>query len=187
MIKRFKPWWQQDKRYRTLTQALLLALLPVVWNDELFYYKQVEGILEFGYPQGYFGFNESHALNLSFASWSPVIVFPWVLWGLIFGWNLWSPIVCNIVITSLVCFVFVWLVKPAWKQLGVLALLFSLYTPFTRYILSGMAEVICFCMLILFYGLTVNYLNRSRTYKLVLLFIMGVLMTLMRPSWGRIF
>lgn len=203
MIKRFKPWWQQDKRYRTLTQALLLALLPVVccfvrcaldgetisgvwlpgsrWNDELFYYKQVEGILEFGYPQGYFGFNESHALNLSFASWSPVIVFPWVLWGLIFGWNLWSPIVCNIVMTSLVCFVFVWLVKPAWKQLGVLALLFSLYTPFTRYILSGMAEVICFCMLILFYGLAVNYLNRSRTYKLVLLFIMGVLMTLMRP------
>ena len=82
----------------TLTQAVLLALLPVMccfvrcaldgetisgvwlpasqWNDELFYYKQVEGILNYGYPQGYFGFNESHALNLSFASWSPVLVFP---------------------------------------------------------------------------------------------------------------
>lgn len=203
MIKKFKPWWQQDKRYRTLTQALLLALLPVVccfvrcamdgetisgvwlpasrWNDELFYYKQVEGILEYGYPQGYFGFNESHALNLSFAAWSPVLVFPWVLWGRIFGWDLWSPIVCNIVLTSLVCFLFVCLVKPTWKQLGVLALLFSLFTPFTRYTLSGMAEVICFCMLILFYGLAVNYLNRSKTYKLVLLFVMGGLMTLMRP------
>ena len=62
------------------------------WNDELFYFKQVESIVNFGYPQGYFGFNESHALKLSFAAWSPVLVFPWILWGLLFGWNLMSPI-----------------------------------------------------------------------------------------------
>lgn len=202
-MKRFKPWWQQDKRYRTMTQAVLLALVPLLccfvrcaldgetissvwlpgstWNDEIFYYKQVEGILSHGFPQGYFGFNESHALKLSFASWSPVLVVPWVLWGLVFGWNLWSPIVCNIALTSLVCFLFVWLAKPAWKQLGVLALLFSLYTPFTRYMLSGMAEVICFDMLILFYGVAVSYLNRKKVSKLVLLFLLGALMTLMRP------
>lgn len=187
----------------TLTQAVLLALLPVLccfvrcaldgetisevwlpaslWNDELFYYKQVEGIIGFGYPQGYFGFNESHALNLSFAAWSPVLVFPWVIWGLIFGWNLWSPVVCNIVLTSLVCFLFVWLVKPTWKQLGVLALLFSLYTPYTRYMLSGMAEIICFDMVILFYAVAVNYLNKKRVCKLVLLFVLAAIMTLMRP------
>lgn len=187
----------------TLTQAVLLALLPVLccfvrcaldgqtisevwlpasqWNDEIFYYKQVEGIIGFGYPQGYFGFNESHALNLSFAAWSPVLVFPWVIWGLIFGWNLWSPVVCNIALTSLVCFLFVWLVKPTWKQLSVLVLLFSLYTPFTRYMLSGMAEVICFDMVILFYAVGVNYLNRKRVRKLVLLFVLAAIMTLMRP------
>ena len=187
----------------TLTQAVLLALLPVLccfvrcaldgevissvwlpnsgWNDELFYYKQVEGIIHYGYPQGYFGFNESHALNLSFAAWSPVLVFPWVIWGLIFGWNLWSPIVCNIVLTSLVCFLFVWLVKPTWKQLGILALLLSLYTPFTWYMLSGMAEIICFDMVILFYALAINYLDRKRIRKLVMLFILGAVMTLMRP------
>lgn len=187
----------------TFTQAVLLALLPVVccfvrcaldgeaissvwlpnsgWNDELFYYKQVEGILHYGYPQGYFGFNESHALNLSFAAWSPVLVFPWVIWGLVFGWHLWSPIVCNIVLTSLACFLFVWLVKPTWKQLGILALLLSLYTPFTWYMLSGMAEILCFDMLILFYALAVNYLDRKKVFKLVLLFLMGAVMTLMRP------
>lgn len=187
----------------TMTQAVLLALLPVLccfvrcaldgetissvwlpasrWNDELFYYKQVEGIIGYGYPQGYFGFNESHALRLSFAAWSPVLVFPWVIWGLIFGWNLWSPVVCNIVLTSVVCFVFVWLVKPTWKQLGILTLLFSLYTPITRYMLSGMAEVICFDMVILFYAVAVNYLNRKRIRKLVLLFVLAAIMTLMRP------
>lgn len=203
MMKRFKPWWQQDQRYRTFTQAVLMALLPVLccfircaldgevisgvwlpaseWNDELFYYKQVEGIIGFGYPQGYFGFNESHAMKLSFAAWSPVLVFPWILWGFLFGWNLLSPIVCNIVLMSAACFLFVWLVKPGWKQLGVLALLFSLFTPFTRYMLSGMPEVICFSMLILFYGVAFSYLSGKKTGKLVLMFVMAAVMTLMRP------
>ena len=157
----------------TLTQAVLLALLPVVC---CFVRCALDGETISGV-----WLPASECLNLSFASWSPVLVFPWVLWGLVFGWNLWSPIVCNIVLTSVVFFLFVWLVKPTWKQLGVLALLFSLYTPFIRYMLSGMAEVICFCMLILFYGLAVNYLNKRKTCKLVLLFIVGALMTLMRP------
>ncbi len=186
-----------------LTQAVLMALLPVLccfircavdggvisdvwlpageWNDELFYYKQVEGIVHYGFPQGYFGFNESHALKLSFAAWSPVLVFPWVIWGKLFGWNLLSPVICNIVLMTTACFLFVWLVKPTWKQLGVLALLFCLFTPFTRYMLSGMPEIICFSMLLLFYALAFNYLGHRRVYKLVLLFVMAAVMTLMRP------
>lgn len=202
-MRKFANWWKQDKRYVTMCKAVFLGLLPVLcclvycamqgktigqvylpeseWNDELFYYKQVEGIVNFGYPLGYFGFNESHALKLSFAAWSPVLVFPWIIWGFLFGWNLMSPIICNIVLMTLCCFLFVWLVKPTWKQLGVLGLLFCLYTPFVRYMLSVMPEVICFSMLILFYGLAINYLQRERTYKLVLLFVMSGVMTLMRP------
>lgn len=196
-------WWKQDRRYMTMIKAVFLALLPLVccvvycasqgktigqvylpgseWNDELFYYKQVEGIVKYGYPYGYFGFNESHALKLSFAAWSPVLVWPWILWGLVFGWNLMSPVLCNIFLMMLCCFLFVWLVKPTWRQLGILALLFSLYTPFVRYMLSVMPEVICFSMLITFYGLAVNYLNREKVYKLVLLFALAGVMTLMRP------
>lgn len=203
MMSKFKEWWIRDKRYVTLIKAALLALLPLLcamarcavqggsigqvylpgsqWNDELFYYKQVEGIITYGYPQGFFGFNESHALKLSFAAWSPVLVFPWVLWGLMFGWNLMSPVICNIVLLTLACFFFVWLVKPTWKQLGIMALLFCLYTPFSRYMLSAMPEIICFSMLILFYGAAVNYVERERGYKLALLFVMAGVMTLMRP------
>lgn len=202
-MEKIVVWWKEDNRGITLVKALLLAALPVFcclvycaaqgftigqvylpvseWNDELFYYKQVEGIIHYGYPQGYFGFNESHALKLSFAAWSPVLVFPWIIWGLIFGWNLMSPIYCNIFLMALCCFLFVWLVRPAWKQLGVLALLFCLYTPFVRYMLSVMPEVICFSMLIIFYSLAVNYLRREKGYKLVLLFLLAATMTLMRP------
>ena len=186
-----------------MLKALLLAMLPLVcclvycgsqgrslgevylpsseWNDELFYYKQVESILKFGYPLGYYGFNESHALKLSFAAWSPVLVSPWILWGLVFGWNLMSPVICNIFLLMLTCFAFVWLVRPTWKQLGVLAFLFCLYTPFVRYMLSVMPEIICFSMVIAFFSLAINYLRRERTYKLVFLFAMSGMMTLMRP------
>lgn len=201
--KQFTDWWKQDKRYLTLLKAVLMALLPVVcclvrtaaegrsigqvylpaseWNDELFYFKQVEGIVNYGFPRGFFGFNESHALQLSFAAWSPVLVFPWILWGLVFGWNLLSPVICNIVLLTIAMFVFVWLVKPTWKQLGILTVLFSLYTLFTRYMLSGMPEVICFGMLILFYGLAFSYLKKETKGKLTTMFIVSVLLTLMRP------
>ncbi len=198
-----KAWWKQDKRYITLMQSVLMALLPLMcslvycamqgrtlgevylpeseWNDELFYFKQVEGMIGWGYPRGYFGFNESHALKLSFAAWSPVLVFPWILWGLAFGWTLMSPVACNIFLMSLAAFLFVWLVRPGWKQLGILTLLFCLYTPFVRYMLSVMPEVICFSLLILFYSLAVNYLNREKAWKLALLFVLSSVMTLMRP------
>lgn len=201
--EQFTDWWKQDKRYMTLLKAVLMALLPVVcclvrtaaegrsigqvylpsseWNDELFYFKQVESIVKYGFPRGYFGFNESHALQLSFAAWSPVLVFPWILWGLVFGWNLLSPVICNIVLLTIAVFVFVWLVKPTWKQLGILTVLFSLYTLFTRYMLSGMPEVICFGMLILFYGLAFSYLKKETKGKLTTMFIVSVLLTLMRP------
>lgn len=202
-MSRLIDWWKRDKRYLTMAKAVLMALLPVLcclvycamqgksiaevylpgseWNDELFYYKQVEGIVNFGYPQGYFGFNESHALKLSFAAWSPVLVFPWIVWGLLFGWNMMSPVICNILLMTLACFLFVWLVKPDWKQVGITSLLFCLYTPFVRYMLSAMPEVICFSLLIIFYSLAVNYLNRERAYKLAILFALSGLLTLMRP------
>lgn len=151
------------------------------WNDELFYFKQVEGILSHGYPQGYFGFNESHALKLSFAAWSPVLVWPWLLYGLLFGWNLMTPVYSNIFFMTLTMAGFVLLVRPKWKQLGLLTILFCVFAPFTRYMLCGMPEIICFSMLILYTALLINHLERERTYKLVLLFVMAAVMTLMRP------
>lgn len=151
------------------------------WNDELFYYKQVESIVEFGYPQGYYGFNESHGLKLSFAAWSPVLVLPWIVWGLLFGWNLLSPVICNILLMTVAVFLFVWLVKPTWKQLGVLTLLFCLYTPFARYMLSGMPEIICISHLIVFYGLAINYQKDPHGGKVAGMFAVSGLLTLMRP------
>lgn len=151
------------------------------WNDELFYFKQVEGMIKYGYPYGYFGFNESHALKLSYAAWSPVLVIPWILWGLVFGWNLTSPVYCNIFLMMLAVFVFVRLVKPSRKQMGILTILFCLYTPLTRYMLSGMPECICFSLAVIVLALGISYLEAESGWKLVLMFVLTSLLTLMRP------
>lgn len=203
-IKRdtFVRLWNRERRILTL-KAGLMALLPLLcciaacaaqggslsqvylpsseWNDELFYYKQVEGILSHGYPQGYFGFNESHALKLSFAAWSPVLLWPWLLHGLIFGWNLMAPIYSNILLLTVAVFLFVLLAKPGWKQLGLMALLFCCFWPYTRYMLCGMPEIICFSMLIIYWGLLIHTAEKETGGKLALLFLMGGVMTLMRP------
>ncbi len=156
-----------------------LAASP--WNDELFYFKQTEGILLNGYPLGYFGFNESHALTLSYAAWSPVLLLPWLLWGLVFGWNLMSPILCNLVVYVVTLFLAALLVKPSWKQIGIFAVFFASFTLNVRYILSTMPEITCFCMLILFYALAISYEKEEKLWKIVCMFLLAVIMTWMRP------
>lgn len=184
-------------------QAVIMGLLPLLccivtcalhgcsitdiylpasdWNDELFYYKQVESMLSYGYPYGYFGFNESHALRLSFAAWSPVLVFPWLLFGAVFGWNMMSPIYCNILLMMLACAVFVLLVKPKWKQILLLAVMFCTFTPFSLYMLRGMPECICFSMLILYYAVMEWYQQKEKVSGLVWMLLLSGVLTLMRP------
>ena len=151
------------------------------WNDELFYFKQVEGMIEYGFPYGFFGFNESHAKILSFAAWSPVLVIPWIIWGLIFGWNLMSPIYANIFYMSLAIFIFVLIVKPNKKQLLRLTILFSLFTPLTRYMMSAMPEAICFALLIIFLACAIDYMRSDNIKAMISMFVIASLLTLMRP------
>lgn len=186
-----------------LIQAVIMGLLPLLcciihcaaqgytiadvylpaseWNDELFYYKQVEAMLNYGYPYGYFGFNESHALKLSFAAWSPVLVLPWLILGKLFGWTYLSPVYYNIFLMMLAMVLFVLLARPKWKQLGILGILFCVFTPFTRYMLCGMPECICFSMLIIFYGLMCRYQEEEKVWQLAGMFVITGLLTLMRP------
>ena len=151
------------------------------WNDELFYFKQVDGMVKYGFPYGYFGFNESHAEVLSFAAWSPVLVWPWLIWGFLFGWELISPIYCNIVIMMVAVFMFVWSVKPNWKQMARMAVLFAVFPLFTRYMLSGMPECTCFGMLIVFFGYAYAYMQEEKDSSIAGMFVISALLTLMRP------
>ncbi|MBP1586097.1 MAG: hypothetical protein ILP17_10445, partial [Lachnospiraceae bacterium] len=172
------------KKDRSLVCALVLGLLPLVyvlvkliinrtpvslltceWNDELFYFKQVESIIDYGYPLGYYGFNESHALSLSFAAWSPVLVWPWVLLGKIFGWTMKSVFVYNTVIYMVALFLFGIMVKPTVKQTVLISVWFFSFFLNLRYLYSCMPEVICFAHLLVFWGCMLAYFRvRSLQY-----------------------
>ena len=183
--------------------ALLLALVPWIcawvycllkgqgfgdiylpaspWNDELFYYKLTENVISYGYPQGYFGFNESHGLYLSFAAWSPVLLLFWVVWGFFFGWNLLSPILCNLTLLSVFIFLFCLLVKPGKRQSLLIGILYAAFLPVTRFALSCIPEAELFGLFIIFLGLAMSCRRAYKGWMVGIMFALVMLMTWMRP------
>ena len=47
-------------------------------NDEVMYLKQIQSVVSYGVPQGYFGYNGSTARVATFGAWSPIICFIYV-------------------------------------------------------------------------------------------------------------
>lgn len=93
-----------------------ICLLTSYWNDELVYYKQVEAVVHYNLPQGWFGYHEAHAAMYPFAVWNPVVLIPWIIWGKLFGWNILSPIYANIICSMIAMAMFAALVKPSARQ-----------------------------------------------------------------------
>lgn len=193
----------EKEKYNVAVIAVFLALVPVIcawlycrlsgqhfsqiylpdstWNDELFYYKMTENVLEYGYPQGYFGFNESHGQYLSFAAWSPVLLIFWVIWGFLFGWNLLSPMLCNIALLSLAMLFFGILAKPNKRQALMIGLLYGTFIPITRFALSCIPEAELFALFIVFWGLAAACQKRYKGWMIGIMFVLVMLMTWMRP------
>ena len=78
-------------------------------------------------------------------------------------------------------FIFVWLVKPNFKQLLRMIVLFACFPLFTRYMLSVMPECTCFGMIIVFWGYAYAYMKEEKKEQLIGMFILSSLLTLMRP------
>lgn len=151
-------------------------------NDVLFYYKQVEGILSEGIPKGYFGYNESSALYGSFATWNPLLFLPWVIWGLIFGWNYMSVLICNITIFSLALVVFVLLTKMEWKNIAMLILMLSLFPSFSIHLLQGLPETIVASVLIIYFGFSIKAEREElKIGYIVSMFVTSSFLTICRP------
>lgn len=196
--------WFKKKENRILILKLLLALcFPFVlcvcyclregaWigdlhlgsaqnNDILFYYKQVEGMVEYGIPQGFFGYNESAALKGSFGVWGPFVLLPWAIWGKLFGWTMSSPFICNIVALSITFALVVWWIRPNLKQMAISAVMIALFPAFARYTMSNLAELFMFCYVLSFYGLAMSYARKENKGKLIGMFALGSFLVWLRP------
>lgn len=157
------------------------------WNDELMYFKQVEAVVNYGLPGGWFGFNEAHGSIYPFAAWSPVILLPWVIWGRLFGWSLTAPVYASILFNMAALAGFAILVKPTVKQSVFVLGLLGVFMPYTRYMLSGMPEAICMSMGIWFVGLSISCVRNEKIWKIVALTVIVIFLTLSRPYLGLFF
>ena len=152
-------------------------------NDCLFYYKQVEGILAYGMPRGFFGFNESHALIGSLGAWSPVIYLPWVIWGGIFGWNYSSVLASNICFFSVSFGGFILLAKPKWRDILFFFGSLMLFPSIPIHFLNVLPETVLASFMVLFFGLAFYYENSTKKGFLPLasMIVTAVFLTLIRP------
>lgn len=151
------------------------------WNDEAFYYKQVEAMIKYGIPQGYFGYAEQGAKYLTLGAWSPAILVPYVILGKIFGWGLLSPIFCNLFLFSIALFLFYLWVRPCPKSMVCFILMLMSSPIIIRYIISGMTETFFFASAILMSGM---YYKLKKSYNdsfLIFTYLLIGYFTLARP------
>ena len=163
------------------------------WNDEVFYYKQIEGIRDYGLPQGYFGYNESHAVYGTLGAWSPVLYLFFGLYSKIFGWDFIDPIWCNLILLTIAMGVFALRLHLNLKQTVALCALYLVFMPITRFSLLCMAEIIVFFLLILFCAVWFPVIIKQRQTndstkmyswtELSVLYVIVSLLVLMRPYY----
>ena len=94
-----------------------ISIITSGWNDETTYYKQIEAMITYGNPQGYFGFNESHSIYGNFAAWSPVLLMPYVIIGKLFTWNYYTSIIFHLFIWISAFLLLTISLRPDYKQL----------------------------------------------------------------------
>ena len=126
-------------------------IIPV-WNDEISWWSQVSATVRDGAPLGYVGYNGTHAEVGTFGPWGVAPLIPYVLFGKIFGWHLYSMAYANVLFMSIAVFLFCLLTRPDKKQLRWLlfAYIFSCITIAYNY--TAMAEGYRYAMGIVLVG-----------------------------------
>ncbi len=150
-------------------------------NDSIFYYKTIEGILSYGMPRGYFGYNESRALIGSLGAWNPLIFLPWIICGKILGWSYGKMFFCNLFFFSISLVVSVSLARMSWKNIGCFMLFLVLFPSVSLHLLSGLPEIIMAALLCLYFGMAIRLERTKGKKEGIVLFILSVMIAVIRP------
>jgi len=160
-------------------------------NDSLYYYKTVASIVKYGAPRGFFGYNESRALIGGYGYWSPVIYFPWAVFGKIFGWNYATAIISNLVLFGTSFSAFIYMRKPRWASFGSMLALLSLFSGFSIHLLSFLPETLIASVLLLFFGFVFREADaKNKREKIgfgIGVYVCILFLTLLRPYLVTLF
>lgn len=126
--------------------------VPVWKNDEMEWWSQIDSLIHYGKPLGYFGYNEWHAPIGTFGSWGIAPLIPYALFGSVFGWAPNSMAIANMFFLSLALLFFLLLTKPSSTQIFYLvAAYLSLYI-IIGYSLTSMSEGLRYALAIILTG-----------------------------------
>ena len=137
------------------------SLVPV-WNDEIGWWGQVASILKYGGPLGYTGYNGTHATIGTFGPWGIAPLLPYALFGKIFGWELHSMAIANIVFLSVAFFIFVWLSQPSNNQFIWMIVIYFCSFITIGYSYTSMADPLHYSLAMVLAGIII-WLNRYTT------------------------
>ena len=151
------------------------------WNDELNYYKQIEGMIHFGIPRGYFAYNDVSAPVGTMGAWCFLLFLPYVIFGKIFGWNYLSPVVCNILLVCIGFLLFAFFSKKSGKTLLAVGVLFCTCPMMLRYMLSGMVEALFYMCMLIYAGLILRMWEDDRVRWPLAALGLGIYLTIIRP------
>lgn len=149
------------------------------WNDEAAYYELVKCWIKAGASKGYWGFSGGHAILGTGGAWSPAILFPYAIWGMMFGWNYSSVAIANVVFLCIVNALVLLILKPGREGVVKLLLLEMLSSHLWLYMNTIMSEVLRYGLGILLAAMLIKLLleeesteNQFFSYVIVPIYIL---------------
>ena len=112
----------------------IFQTMPYI-SDDVWYFNQVKSMIVYGHPLGYYGYDGSHALIGNFGAHGWFILLPDYFFCKFFGLNYNSGTVVNIILFSVLIFVFGYFFDCS--KIKVIFFAVILFAPFTIYFLDG--------------------------------------------------
>lgn len=150
------------------------------WSDEVLYSKQLAAVVQGGAPQGYFGFNESHAQVGTFAAWGPAVFLLYAIPGFVLrGDNafLW----CNLFFVLAGWLVFVRAARLGVRRQILFGVALACLNAPIRYVFSAMQEPLHYALVLAVLGTGVLVRRSGRKAAWAALCILCAAATLVRP------
>lgn len=121
-------------------------------NDEVFYNRQIVGVLTYGQPKGIFGYNESTAQIGHFGGWGPLLIYLHALPSILVGAGINTVFWSNLIIFLLGWWFFVCTAKVSWQKQVALGIAFAcIWLPLEQ-VFSGSSEPVQYTLLFLLFG-----------------------------------
>lgn len=143
----------------------LKSFIPVNVSDEFYWWIQIDSVVKYGKPLGYFGYNESKALIGNLGAWSYITYYFYAFIGKIIGWNYYSMVWVNWIMLCFAMFIFLILVKPNNKQKIYASLVYLLCGIVTTYYSVLSMSDSCRCAFGIIMISFIIYLIKNRNYK----------------------